>query len=224
MRIPIVHALSSILPATTQTVPSLLDNHLRNSMPTQCLAPYKTLSLNPSQQIEECRKQQEHRRSHQARRAEDEAEPLDHAQNAVERRAHVVCLKAADEGVELGGRRADAQEERDLDEDDDEGGDSGVVLVMSATMQQRAEKERRAYRQITLNIQMRRGREMRFAMPTAKQRRTHMTPVLQKHVSTRFAAHHMTLFRFRKVRCSFDQYRAADGSRSDTARLRWAVR
>lgn len=56
-------------------------------------------------------------------------------------------------------------------------------------------------------------------MPTAKQRRTHMTPVLQYSVSTKFAAYRITRVPSIKVRCSLEQYRAADSSHNDMARF-----
>lgn len=43
------------------------------------------------------------------------------AHGEVDAGSHVVGGEAAHEGVEFGGRRADAEEEGDLDEDDEEG-------------------------------------------------------------------------------------------------------
>ena len=49
---------------------------------------------------------------------------MDDGEHEVDGGAHVVGLEAADEGVEAGRGRADAQQERDLDEEDDEAGDA----------------------------------------------------------------------------------------------------
>jgi len=52
----------------------------------------------------------------------DNAQPLDDTHSQVNPGTHVIGSEAAHEGVELGGRRADAQEQGDFDEDYKEGG------------------------------------------------------------------------------------------------------
>lgn len=52
---------------------------------------------------------------------------MDHTHDGVDGGAHVVRLEAADESVEGFGGWADAQEERDFDEDEDEGRDAVEV-------------------------------------------------------------------------------------------------
>jgi hypothetical protein len=102
------------------------NDHLRNALPAQRLTRRKLLLLQPRERIESRSDQQHDRSRDQARRVADDGEELDDAHDEVDGGAHVVCLEAADEGVEVLGCRADAQQQRDFDEDEDEGGDAGV--------------------------------------------------------------------------------------------------
>jgi len=80
-----------------------LHNHLRNTLPTQRLAPDKVLPPDPSQRIEDSSDEQEKRRDDQTRRLGDDREPLNDAHDEVDGGAHVIRREPADEGVE-GGR------------------------------------------------------------------------------------------------------------------------
>lgn len=102
----------------------LLHDHLRNTLATKRLTSGEFLLLEPSQRVESGRNEQHDSGSDQARRVADQREPLDHAHSRVDSGAHVVCFEAADEAVEGFRGRADAQEERDFDEDEDESGDA----------------------------------------------------------------------------------------------------
>lgn len=107
----------------------ILNNHLRNSLPTQRLTALKLLSLDTRQDIKQRCEQQHDRGGNQAGRLGDNREPLDDGHDAVDCGAHVVRFEAADEGVEFGGCWADSEEERDFDEDYDEGADTGIGML-----------------------------------------------------------------------------------------------
>ena len=98
-----------------------LDDHLGYALPAQSLAALERLALETSKRVEDGGEGQEDGADDQAGRLRPDANPLYSAQHGVEPSAHVVRLNLADEGIELGGRRADAEEQRNLDEDDEEG-------------------------------------------------------------------------------------------------------
>ena len=102
------------------------NDHLRNALPAQRLTRRKLLLLQPRERIKRRGDQQYDRGRDQARRVPDDGEELDDAHDEVDGGAHVVCLEASDEGVEVLRGRADAQQERDFDEDEDEGGDAAI--------------------------------------------------------------------------------------------------
>jgi hypothetical protein len=114
-----------LIPSLTSSIfDILLNNHLRNPLPTQRLTRRKLLLLQPRERIESRSDQQHDRSRDQARGVADDGEELDDAHDEVDGGAHVVCLEAADEGVEVLRGGADAQQKRDFDEDEDEGGDA----------------------------------------------------------------------------------------------------
>jgi hypothetical protein len=98
-----------------------LDNHLCDTLATEGLAAHKLLLFQSGQCIACSRKHQDHGRGDQAARVHDDAQPLDQGHDAVNGGAHIVGREAADEGIEFGGCRTDAQKERDFDEDEDQG-------------------------------------------------------------------------------------------------------
>jgi hypothetical protein len=98
----------------------LLYDHLRNTLSTQCLAALELLPLEASKRIEDGSNQQKYSGNNQAGCLGPDADPLHCAHYKVDGGAHVVGSEFADEGIEFGRSRADAQEERDFDEDDDE--------------------------------------------------------------------------------------------------------
>lgn len=100
----------------------LLDDHLGYTLSTQSLAALERLALETSKRVEDSGERQEDSTNDQACWLRPDADPLYSTQYGVETSAHVVCLDLTDEGIELGGCRADAEEERDFDEDDKEGG------------------------------------------------------------------------------------------------------
>lgn len=100
-------------------------------MPAECLAVDKRLPSNTRQRVERRRNQQQHGARDQRRRRREQAEPLHNGHDEVHGGAEVVGLEAADEGVEVGGGRADSEEQRDFDEEDDEGADAAKVMFVS---------------------------------------------------------------------------------------------
>lgn len=100
-------------------------NHLRDARAAQRLGPDKLLVLDGGRQVAQGSKGQHDGLGDQRRRARDDAQPLDQAHDAVRGGAHVVGRDLAHVGVERARRRADAQEERDLDEHNDHGGGAG---------------------------------------------------------------------------------------------------
>lgn len=100
-------------------IEAALYDHLRNTLSTQRLAALESLALEAGQRIENRRNQQEDGANNQARCLGPDADPLHGAHDKVYGGAHVVGAELADEGIELGGGRTDAEEERYFDENDD---------------------------------------------------------------------------------------------------------
>jgi hypothetical protein len=150
----------------------LLDNHLGNTLSTQGLTALERLALETSKRIEDGSERQEDGTDDQACCLRPNADPLHGAQHGIEAGTHVVCLDLADEGIEFWGRRANAKEQRDLDEDDEERGHSALGQHC-----QRCRGIINTYKQTMLNAITKVGWKM-FAMPSAKQRTMHNTPVL----------------------------------------------
>jgi hypothetical protein len=109
---------------------TLSNNHLRNALPSKRLTIHKCLSPNTSQKIAQRGSQQHDRRSNQASDSRNDGQPLNKAHDAVDGRTHVIGLETADEAIEGGAGRADAQEEGDLDEENDEGADAATYLLV----------------------------------------------------------------------------------------------
>lgn len=108
---------------------STSNNHLRNTLASQCLAANEPLPLETSDGVAYSSDQQEHGSSKQARAVtRDQTQPLYHAHYEVDGGAHVICGKAAYELIELFGGRTYAKEERYFDEQEDEGACSVVML------------------------------------------------------------------------------------------------
>ena len=105
------------LPSSIHLSSSISNNHLRNTLPTQRLTRRKLLLLQPRERLESRSNKQHNRSRNKTRRVADQREELDDAHGEVDGGAHVVCLEAADESVEVLGGRADAEEEGDFDED-----------------------------------------------------------------------------------------------------------
>jgi hypothetical protein len=120
LRLPLATAKELWLP---------LYDHLRDTSTTQRLATLESLALDTSQRIHETGNQQEDGSGNQTRWPCHETDPLNDAHDAVNGSAHIVCLEFADEGIELRGRRADAEEKWDFEKDDDKGTHSVAMLV-----------------------------------------------------------------------------------------------
>lgn len=105
-----------------------LYNHLRNPLPSKRLTVHERLSPHPGQQVEHRGHQQEHRSRDETGRRGNQTQPLDQRHDTIDCCAHVVRLEAADEGIEPSGGRADAEKERDLDEEDYEGRDAAGLV------------------------------------------------------------------------------------------------
>ena len=93
-------------------------------MSAESLTGSELLLLESRQSIERGRDQQHDGGRDQACRVADQGEPLDQAHDSIDSSAHVICFEAANEAVEDFRGWADAEEERDFDEDEDEGGDA----------------------------------------------------------------------------------------------------
>jgi hypothetical protein len=106
----------------------LLYDHLRNTLSTKRLTALELLTLEPSERIEDGRDHQKDGRDNQARSHGPDADPLYDAHHGVDGGAHVVGAEFTDEGVELRGGRADAEEQRDLNEYDEKGVDSMIPV------------------------------------------------------------------------------------------------
>jgi hypothetical protein len=98
-----------------------LYDHLRNPRATECFAALECLSLEASERVEDRGEEQKDGSDNQAGGLGPDAYPLHSAHDEVDGRAHVVGFEFANEAVELGRGRTDAEEQRNLDEDDDEG-------------------------------------------------------------------------------------------------------
>lgn len=79
-------------------------------MSTQSLAALKCLALESGERVEDSGEGQEDGTDDQACSLRPDANPLYNTQYGIERSAHIVCLDLADEGIEFGGCRADAEE------------------------------------------------------------------------------------------------------------------
>lgn len=121
----------------TRHIPSALYDHLCHTLATEGLAALELLALDACERIEYRGEQEEDGGNDQASSLWPDADPLYGAHDEVYGGAHVVGAELADEGVELGRRRADAEEERYLDEDDDEGAHSVAALATFCWRKQR---------------------------------------------------------------------------------------
>jgi len=150
-----------------------LYNHLGYACTPKRLAPLELLVLEPCKCVEDTRNQQKHSGCDQARCIAYEAGPLYDAHDEVDGGAHVVGMEFADEVIKRCRGRADAEEERDLEEDDEERGHSVQSLVRGSR-----EGASETYKHMTLQTMMMSKWKM-LAMPSAKQRNTQITPVLE---------------------------------------------
>lgn len=105
-----------------------LDNHLSNALATERLASDKGLSLDAGEKITEGGEQEEDAGGDQGTPSKCGADELDDGHDKVCRGAEVVCGNLADKLVKLARRRADAEEERDFDEEDEKGRNAGVCV------------------------------------------------------------------------------------------------
>lgn len=103
----------------------LSDDHLRNSLTTQGLAPNELLLRGPCERIEYGRDDKENGAGDQARRPFGKTDKLDTTQDGVHGSAHPVSCETADESVEFGRSGTDSKQEGDFNEEDDEGGGTG---------------------------------------------------------------------------------------------------
>lgn len=98
-----------------------LYNHLRDTCSTQCLASHKRLALERRQSVADTRERKEDAGDKEGRGAIDAGQEDDDGHDAVSGGARVVGRDLADEVVEGGRGRADAEEERDFDEENHKG-------------------------------------------------------------------------------------------------------
>lgn len=92
-------------------------------MATQRLASLERLALETSERIEEGGNKEHDSGRNQTGSIYRNANKLNNTHDSIDSGAHVIGLEFADEGVEFGRGWADAEEERDFNEDDDEGAD-----------------------------------------------------------------------------------------------------
>jgi hypothetical protein len=118
---------------------------LCDTLSTKCLAALELLSFDACQRIEHGSYQQKDGRNNQTGRLGPDAYPLNSAHYKVYGGAHVIGAELANESVELGRRWADAEEERDLDEDDDERTNSIQSISGRLENQGRWEDDLQAY-------------------------------------------------------------------------------
>ena len=102
-----------------------LDDHLSDTVTAQSLASNKVLAFDASQCIEHGREEQDNRSDDKTGRLDGKRDPLNDTHREVNCGAHVIGLESANECVERGRRRADAQQERDFDKQNDERADTG---------------------------------------------------------------------------------------------------
>ena len=150
-----------------------LDNHLRQTLSAQRLATDKVLALQASQGIEEGGDQKHDRRGNQARRAGDKADPLDRTHSEVHSGAHPIRGEASDEVIEFVGRRANAKQEGNFNENKDHAGNPASVSSRSPFPRD----EGPTYKHRILKM-MRTGGEKMLAIPSAMHRIIQITPVL----------------------------------------------
>jgi hypothetical protein len=122
------------------------DDHLRNTLSTECLATLECLALEASQCVEDRSDHKEHSGHDQACGLGPDADPLYGAHYEVYGGAHIIGAEFTDKRVELGRRGADAEEERYLDEDNDEGTNS-VNYVSDCLAHRNARPGQRTNRQ-----------------------------------------------------------------------------
>ena len=104
-----------------------LHNHLRDTLAAERLAADKGLALDGGEQIADGGKGEEDARSDQTRVGPNGAEELQDGHDAVGGGAKIVGRDGADGGIELARGRANAEQQRDLDEQNQEGGCSVVA-------------------------------------------------------------------------------------------------
>lgn len=79
-----------------------LDNHLCQSLPTQCLRADEPLALDAREAVaERCQQEQQRRRDQTVGVPDDEREPEHDGHGEVDSRTHVVGLESSDELIEL---------------------------------------------------------------------------------------------------------------------------
>lgn len=99
--------------------PTRLDDHLGNTSAAESLAANKGLAADSGEEVAESREHEEHGKNNQGAGSNSEADELNRRHDAIGGGAQVVCGNLSDKGVKLAGRGADAQQERDFDEEDE---------------------------------------------------------------------------------------------------------
>lgn len=100
----------------TFACPHCLYDHLRDTLSAERLAALECLALESGKRIEDGCEHQHHSRCDQAARPLRNARPLYDAHAKVESGAEIVGLEFPDKSIELGRRRADAEEQRHFEE------------------------------------------------------------------------------------------------------------
>ena len=108
--------------AAAATTAEHLDDHLGDTLTAEGLGADKVLALGGGEGVADGGQRQEDGGGDQRAATAEDAEVLDDGHDGVGGGAHPVGGDAADEAIELGRGRADAEQEGDLNEEDDEGG------------------------------------------------------------------------------------------------------
>lgn len=112
---------------------SCLNNHLGDALATEGLGVDEVLATNASKEVAETGEGEEDTGGDQRRNGDEGAEELHDGHDNVGTSAHVVGGDLANEPVELGRGRADAEKQRDFNEEDDQGGCAAQGLLSART-------------------------------------------------------------------------------------------
>lgn len=159
--------------------PTRLDDHLGNTSTAESLAANEGLAANSGQEVAESREHEEHGKNNQGAGGNSEADELNRRHDAIGGGAQVVCGNLSDKGVKLAGRGADAQQERDFDEEDEKRRGSVQIRKVSDEGAARMQKENATYRARAQKMIFRGCMVKMFAMPSATQRIMERIPSLR---------------------------------------------
>lgn len=183
-------ATFSVISSTVRNHPTLariwpltalpLYDHLCNTLTSERLASLECLSFDTREEVEAGREKQENRCGNQTGDLDRNTDPLNDTHHSVDGGAHVIGLESTDEGIERRRSWADTEKKRNLDEDDQEGIHSGRKISFSPSGRGAGYVGMSpTYKQSAVKMIMRGLSKLKMlAIPNAKQRNMHKTPVL----------------------------------------------